>query len=145
MQSLATSAATVHDLAPSEDLLQGEEGCVWGDAGYRGIEKREAHQDGKVAWHVAMGPGQGRKLARDQLERLMEGCKSSVRARWDTCFLCEADVWHRQGGLRSLAKNENRLALLVDLPICCVPSLVGCESDGIGVSDKHQSEKHPTI
>ena len=46
---------------------------------------------------------------------------------------------------RGLAKNENQLALLVDLPICCVPSLVGYESDGIGVSDKHQSKKHPTI
>lgn len=56
-----------------------------------GIEKREARQDGKVAWHSAMGPGQGRKLARDQLERLMEGCKSSVRARWDTCF----SMWSR--------------------------------------------------
>ena len=32
-----------------------------GDAGYRGIGKRPAHQDRKVAWHVAWGqarPGQ---------------------------------------------------------------------------------------
>ena len=86
VQSLATSAASVHDLSPSEDLLQGEEGCVWGDGGCRGIGKRPAHQDRKVAWHVAMGPGQGRKVAREQLGKLLAWCKARVRAKVEHLF-----------------------------------------------------------
>ncbi len=49
VHSLATASANMHDLTASEELLQGEEVRVWGDAGYRGIEKREAHEDHQVA------------------------------------------------------------------------------------------------
>ena len=59
---------------------------VWGDVGYRGMGKREAHKDRQVAWHIAMGPSQRRRLARDELERLMEECKSSVRAKVEHVF-----------------------------------------------------------
>ncbi len=49
VHSLATTSANVHDLRASEELLHGEEVRVWGDAGYRGMEKREAHEDRQVA------------------------------------------------------------------------------------------------
>ena len=49
VHSLATTSGNVHDLRVSEQLRHGEEVRVWGDAGYRGIEKREAHQNSKVA------------------------------------------------------------------------------------------------
>ena len=61
VHSLATTSAKVHDLRAPEELLQGEEVRVWGDAGYRGMEKREAHKDRQVAWHVALGPSQRRR------------------------------------------------------------------------------------
>ena len=61
VHSLPTTSANVHDLRASEELLHGEEVRVWGDAGYRGMEKREAHKDRQVAWHIAMGPSQGRR------------------------------------------------------------------------------------
>ncbi len=52
VHSLATTSANVHDLRASEGLLQGEEVRAWGDAGYRGMEKREAHKDHQVAWQL---------------------------------------------------------------------------------------------
>jgi len=55
VHSLVTSAANVHDLRPAEQLLHGGDVRVWGDAGYRGIEKRAAHQDRQVAWHHCPG------------------------------------------------------------------------------------------
>ena len=61
VHSLATTSANMHDLTASEQLLHGEEVRVWGDAGYRGMEKREAHKDRQVAWHVAMRPSQRRR------------------------------------------------------------------------------------
>ncbi len=51
VHSLATTSANGHDLTASEQLLHGEEVRVWGDAGYRGMEKREAHKDhGTLPW-----------------------------------------------------------------------------------------------
>ena len=50
------------------------------------MEKREAHEDRQVAWHIAMRPSQRRRLARDELERLMEEYKSSVRAKVEHVF-----------------------------------------------------------
>ncbi len=61
VHSQATTSATMHDLTASEQLLHGEEVRVWGDEGYRGMEKREAHKDRQVAWHVAMRPSQRRR------------------------------------------------------------------------------------
>ena len=61
VHSLATTSANRHDLTASEQLLHGEEARVWGDAGYRGMEKRKAHKDRQVAWRVAMGPSQRRR------------------------------------------------------------------------------------
>ena len=112
--SLATTAANVHDLVPSEDLLQGEEERVRGDAGYQGIEKREGHKDRQVAWHIAMRPDQRRRLAREQLEKLMEQCKSSVRAKVEHLFFYVKQMFgYNKTRYRGLAKNENRLALLL--------------------------------
>ena len=114
VHSLATTSANVHDLTASEQLLHGEEARVWGDAGYRGMEKREAHEDRQVAWHIAMRPSQRRRLARDELERLMEECKSSVRAKVEHVFFYVKQMFgYRKVRYRSLAKNKNRLALLL--------------------------------
>ncbi len=57
VHSLDTSSANTHDLDVADKLLHGEERRVFGDAGYRGIEKRESHQDREVTWHIAERPG----------------------------------------------------------------------------------------
>ena len=114
VHSLATTSANMHELRASEELLHGEEVRVWGDAGYRGMEKREAHKDCQVAWHIAMGPSQRRRLARDGLERLMEACKSSVRSKVEQVFFSVEQMFvDGKVRYRSLGKNENRLALLL--------------------------------
>ncbi len=112
--SLVATAAKVHDLAPSEEVLQGEAERVWGDAGYQGMEKREEHKERQVAWHIAKRSGHRRKLARDHLERLMEGCKASVRDKVEHLFFYVKQMFgYNKTRYRGLAKNENRLALLL--------------------------------
>ena len=44
IHSIDTTAANVHDIAPSGKLLHGEEQRVFGDAGYLGIQKRADHK-----------------------------------------------------------------------------------------------------
>ena len=98
VHSLATTSANMHDLTASEQLLHGEEVRVWGDAGYGGMEKREAHEDRQVAWHIAMGRSQRRRLARDGAADggVQVQCEGQGGTR---LFLCEADVWLGQGAL----------------------------------------------
>ena len=63
---------------------------------------------------IAMGPSQRRRLARDELERLMEECKSSVRAKVEHIFFYVKQMFgYSKVRYRSLANNKNRLALLL--------------------------------
>lgn len=39
--SLSTTAANVHDITETENLLHGEEAFISADSGYRGTQKRE--------------------------------------------------------------------------------------------------------
>jgi hypothetical protein len=59
IHSLTTTAANEHDITQTDQLLHGKEKRVWGDAGYCGIEKREAHTNRKVEWQIAMRPSRG--------------------------------------------------------------------------------------
>ena len=41
VHSMSTTAANVHDVTQTHNLLHGSETVVWGDAGYQGVHKRE--------------------------------------------------------------------------------------------------------
>ena len=63
-----------------------------------------------------MGPSQRRRLARDERERLIQQCKASVRVKVEHLFSPVKKMFGpskpNKVVYRSLAKNENRLALL---------------------------------
>ena len=114
VHSFETTAANAHDLTPSDKLLHGEEERVWADAGYRGIEKRPEHRDRNVKWQIAMRPGKRRVLAKDDLDQRIERCKARVRAKVEHPFRYVKRVFgYEKVRYRGLAKNENRLALLL--------------------------------
>jgi IS5 family transposase len=46
-----------HDITQLSELLHGEEGTVWGDAGSRGAEKRPDLKDVEVDWLISQRPG----------------------------------------------------------------------------------------
>ena len=81
VHSMSTTAAKMHDLTASEELLHGEEDRVWADAGYEGIEKREEHRERQVSWHIALRPWKRKTLPKGGVDELMERCKASVRAK----------------------------------------------------------------
>jgi|SRR6185437_9812006 len=63
--------ANVNDVTQAGALLHGEETDAFGDAGYRGVGKREEAKGPK--WHVAMQPGKRRQLdPSHQWARLLE-------------------------------------------------------------------------
>ena len=117
------------DIAEGSTFLLGQETVAFGNAGYRGIDKRCDANPG-VTWHVAMRPGKRRALSKkneadamiDQAERL----KAGIRAKVEHPFR----VLKRQIGFvkvlyRGLKKNTVRLFTLFELSnLWMVPNTV---------------------
>jgi IS5 family transposase len=116
IHSLETTSANIHDLDVADKLLHGDERRVFGDAGYRGIEKREAHKDREVDWHIAERPGKRKELDPDSIEAKVEKLKSQVRAKVEHPFRYMKCVFgYNKVRYRGQAKNKNRLLVLAGL------------------------------
>ena len=79
VHSMSTTAANVHDVTDTHNLLHGGETMVWCDAGYQGVHKWAENLGRQVDWQVAMRPGKRRKLETGSDEAVAE--KPSVRAK----------------------------------------------------------------
>ena len=114
VHSLSTTAANVSDVTEAHRLLHGGETEAWGDAGYRGAEKRPEHAGSGVSWRVAMRPGLRRHLEPGSAEQQSERRKASVRAKAEHPFLyVKRHFGYATVRYRGLAKNHERLALLL--------------------------------
>jgi IS5 family transposase len=119
VHSVRGTAGHVADIAEGNTLLHGQESVAFGDAGYRGIDKRTDAKGG-VTWHVAMRPGKRRALNKDdEADALIdkaEKLKAAIRAKVEHPFR----VIKRQFGFvkvryRGLAKNTAHLKTLFAL------------------------------
>ena len=127
VHSMSVTAANVHDVTETHNLLHGGETVVWGDAGYQGVHKREENLGLLVEWLVAMRPGHRRtlepgsgealaKMLRIKLALTPEKVKASVRAKVEHPFLKVKRLFgYAKVHYRGLAKNMDRLALLFGL------------------------------
>ena len=116
VHSLHATAANVSDVTEAHRLLHGGESEAWGDAGYRGVEKRPEHAQSGVRWRVAMRPGLRRQLAPGSAEAKAERRLASVRAKVEHPFLyVKRRFGYAKVRYRGLEKNRQRLALLLGL------------------------------
>ena len=118
VHTVKATAANVADITMTSELLHGEEGIVYADAGYTGIEKREdlIGQINDVTWLVAKRRGGIRKME-ESLEKEMilaeEFSKSSVRSRVEHPFHILKNLFgYRKVSYRGLEKNLSRLFIL---------------------------------
>ncbi len=70
VHTVKATAANVHDVTVTPELLTGEENFVYGDSGYLGADKREnaviRNQSGKkIKYKITMRPSQIRKLSKN--------------------------------------------------------------------------------
>ena len=89
IHSVVATAANVHDLTPSSELLPGEEEVVYGAAGYQGIAKRPEMAGTAAEFRVAMRPGRRRVLQNSpegRLEDLVETAKAHIRSKVEHPF-----------------------------------------------------------
>ena len=113
IHSVATTSANIHDITQADKLLHGQEECIWGDAGYLGIDKRQEHKDRQVDWFIAMRPGKRRLPAKSSDAAKSEFIKAQIRAKVEHPFRYIKRVFgYDKVRYRGLAKNTNRLHLL---------------------------------
>ena len=113
VHSIETTPANVHDLEAAPKLLHGKEERVLGDAGYRGIEKREEHKDRDVNWYIAERPGRRKAMEPGSDEAWIEAFKASMRAKVEHPFFWVKRIFgYNKVRYRGLAKNRNRLCVL---------------------------------
>ena len=93
VHTVQVTAANVHDVCATADLLTGEEEQVYGDSGYLGAEKRpEARKKNtagkKIRYKINRRPSQSKNnSARSQAQiKRREHEKSSVRAKVEHVF-----------------------------------------------------------
>jgi IS5 family transposase len=117
--TLVTTPANTADVSVAHELLHGKEEFVFGDAGYQGVEKRDAQKNVKARWHVAMRPGKRRALPNNPMGRILdelEHLKASVRAKVEHPFHIIKNLFGlRKVRYRGLAKNTARLYTLFGL------------------------------
>ena len=118
VHSVIATAANVNDVTQAGALLHGDEELAFGDAGYRGVDKREEAQG--PDWHVAMQPAKRRQLDLTRpWARLLEQAeqlKASVRAKVEHPFHVIKNLFkHKKARYKGLAKNEAQLFSLFGL------------------------------
>lgn len=113
IHSIDTTPANKHDITSADKLLHGKEKRVFGDSGYRGIQKRAEHKKRNVDWLIAMQPGKRRHLDEHHPVQKMEKLKASIRAKVEHPFRHIKNVFgYKKVRYRGLAKNTDRLYML---------------------------------
>jgi IS5 family transposase len=110
-KGLLMRAANVNDVTQAGALLHGQETSAYGDAGYRGADKRPEAQG--PTWFIAMQPGKRRALDRKKKwARLLdkaEQLKASVRAKVEHPYHVVKNLFrHRKLRYKGMAKNQGQ-------------------------------------
>ncbi len=113
------TAANVNDVTQAQARLCGEETEVYADAGYPGVEKREANLEVPVTWPVAMKPSKRKALPGTPLGELLERieqARASIRSKVEPPFHGVKNLFrHRKTRYRGLDKNTKQLFSLFGL------------------------------
>ena len=120
VHSVVGTAGKVADVTQVDQLLHGEEQCVFADAGYTGAEKREAVADKDLGWYIARKRGVITKAKQGGAYRkaleAVERAKASARALVEHPFHVIKNLFrHRKVRYRGIEKNTAQLYTLFGL------------------------------
>jgi IS5 family transposase len=146
VHSVHATAANEADVAHVHEVLHGQEGAVFADAGYTGADKRaeivEAVEAGEIRadidWHVAQRRSAIQKMAEGaakDIRRALERVKAQVRARVEHPFHVVKNLFHhRKTRYKGLAKNAAQLFSLFGLAnlVIAKRKLMALDHDGRG-------------
>nr|WP_236946115.1 transposase [Enterocloster clostridioformis] len=87
VHTIKVTPANVHDLTVAQELIREDDGVVYGDSGYLGIEKREEVANNEhlssINYRINLRPGKFPKVSGNAIDwnRYIEKRKSSVRCK----------------------------------------------------------------
>ncbi|MEP3349925.1 MAG: IS5 family transposase, partial [Marinomonas sp.] len=118
--SVSTTAANVHGLNETANLLHGEECFISADSGYRGAQKREELKHVKADWLIAEMPSKIKTWCKHPRKHKQpirtEYVKASIRAKVEHPFrTLKCQFGFRKAIYRGLAKNDSKLSMLFAL------------------------------
>ena len=117
VHTVQVTAATVHDVCVTADLLTGEEEQIYGDSGYLGTEKRpEARKKNASRNKINCRPSQSKNnSARSQAQiKRREHEKSSVCAKVEHVFaVLKLQLRYRKTQYRGLQKQTAKVNILL--------------------------------
>jgi IS5 family transposase len=119
VHTISVTAANVHDINVTAELIREDDGVVYGDSGYLGIEKREEIQSDEhlstIDYRINRRPGKLPKVSDNAIdwERYIENRKSSTRCKVEHLFHIIKNLFgYSKVVYRGLSKNLNRLHIL---------------------------------
>ena len=123
VHTVKATAANIHDVTMTSELLHGEEETVNGDSGYIGAEKREdaivKNKAGrKIQYNINRRPSQLRKLSKSgqYKAKKREHSKSSVRAKVEHVFgVVKSLLKFKKTRYRGLRKQEAKFNIIFAL------------------------------
>jgi len=118
--TVKATAANEHDITQASKLIRDDDEVVYGDAGYRGVEKREEIRTdpmkGEIDYRINDRAGKVNRLPEGiarEVEKERERRKSSIRSKVEHPFrIVKVLFGYRKAVYRGLAKNLNRLHVL---------------------------------
>lgn len=121
--TVKATAANVHDVTMTSELLHGEENEVYGDSGYIGADKREdaiiRNKKGKkIKYKINRKPSQIKKLSASgqHAAKKSEHKKSSVRAKVEHVFaVVKRQLRYRRTRYRGLEKQTAKINIMFAL------------------------------
>ena len=123
VHTVKATAANIHDVTMTSELLHGEEETVNGDSGYIGAEKREdaivKNKAGKkIRYNINRRPSQLRKLSKSgqYKAKKREHSKSSIRAKVEHVFwVVKGLLKFKKTRYRGLRKQEAKFNIMFAL------------------------------
>ena len=123
VHTVKATAANVHDVSMTSELMHGEEETLNGDSGYLGAEKRKdakvRNKSGKkIRYEINRRPSQMRKLSKSgqYKAKKREHAKSSVRAKVEHVFgVVKGLLKFKKTRYRGLQKQEAKFNIMFAL------------------------------
>lgn len=135
VHTVKATAANVHDVTMTSQLMHGEEEELYGDSGYLGADKREdailINKNGKeIEYEINLKPSQIKKLPIGKIWSAMCAAKykSKIRAKVEHVFaIVKRQLGYRRTRYRGLKKQTSKLYImfaLANLILADRPSLM---------------------
>jgi len=120
VHTITATAANVHDINETHNLIREDDSVVYGDSGYIGIEKREEIQQddhlSRVDYRINRRPSQNSialTYTGKNYDKTIEHQKSSVRSKVEHPFLIVKKLFgYSKVVYKGIAKNLNRCYML---------------------------------